>query len=313
MSKRTLLSIDSGGIRGIIPLCALAELEKQTQRLTRDSFSFVSGTSTGAIIAGGVAVGVSAEQMLELYLALGPRVFKFDLLGFITSLGSFRYRSKPLADLMQPYFGDVVLNDLPIDVMITATRVADGKPWYFVRDNPCNNGNTGTLRLVDTVTASAVAPTFFEPYDVPTIGTCVDGGVGIAGNPIYQTCVEAFYYTPEGTYTPADTIVVSLGTGYSPRPAAPRNLLQWVTWIIGELLAIPAEQQTELVLRHFATAATYRINPPLPHDIGLDDVDAAPELVKIGREVASKLNWHDILSGLPAPQAQPDAALLQRN
>jgi hypothetical protein len=297
MHKRALLSIDGGGIRGIIPLCALAEMERQIGKSTRDVFSFISGTSTGAIITGGLASGMSAEAMLTLYQEMGSQAFRFDLFGFIFSLGSFRYRSKPLATLMSTYFKESTLNSLPIDVLIPATRVSDGKPWYFVRDNPCNAGKTGKVKLVDCVTASAAAPTFFEAYDVPDIGPCIDGGVGIAGNPIYQTCVEAFYYTPEGTYVPSETLVVSLGTGYGPTAAAPHNLVNWVEWVVGELLAIPADQQTQLVLRHFETAGTTRINPALPHDISMDDVSAVSELMKIGRAFAAKLDWNDILSG----------------
>ncbi len=297
MHKHALLSIDGGGIRGIIPLCALAELERQLGKKTREVFSFIAGTSTGAIVTGGLAAGLSAEQMLRLYQDLGARVFHFDLLGFIFSLGSYRYRTRPLADLVHTYVGDVILNDLPVDVMVSATRVSDGKPWYFVRDNPCNAGATGKLRLTDCVTGSAAAPTFFQPYDVPGVGPCVDGGVGIAGNPIYQACVEAFYYTPPDQYVPAETLVVSLGTGYTPSPAAPHNLINWVEWVVGELLAIPADQQTEIVLRHFQTAGTTRINPPLPRDIGLDDVGAIPELVKLGRALAARLDWNAILTG----------------
>ena len=65
--------------------------------------------------------------------------------------------------------------------------------------------------------ASAAAPTYFKPWTV-TIGGqptgLVDGGVGVTGNPVYQACVEAFYYD---TFDPADTLVVSLGTGFFPR------------------------------------------------------------------------------------------------
>jgi uncharacterized protein len=311
MSKRILLSIDGGGIRGIIPLCALSELEKQLGKPARDVFSFVSGTSTGAIIAGGIASGLSAEQMLELYQSLGPKVFHFDLLGFVTNLGGFRYRSTPLAALLQTYYGNITLNELPIDILIPATRVSDGKPWYYVKDNPCNAGTTGKTKLVDCVTASAAAPTYFEPYDVPGIGPSIDGGVGIAGNPIYQTCVEAFYYTPAGTYLPADTVVISLGTGYTPTPAAPHNLYDWVNWIVGELLVIPAGQQTEIVLRHFQTAGTARINPALPRDIGLDDIGAVKDLIQIGRDLAAKLDWRAILDGQTA--LKPRAAMMERN
>jgi uncharacterized protein len=304
MAQRILLSIDGGGIRGIIPLCMLVELEKQTGRAARDVFSFMAGTSTGSIIAGGLAVGLSAEHMLDLYQQLGTKVFNLDVWGFITNLGSFRYRTKPLATLLQSYYGDVALNDLPVDVLLPATRVSDGKAWYFVRDNPCNGSRTGTLKLVDCVAASSAAPTYFDPWDVPTVGPCVDGGVGIAGNPIYQACVEAFYYSEPGKYNPADTIVVSLGTGHTPTPAAPHNLLEWVGWIVGELLMLPAEQQTQIVRRHFNTAATYRFNPELSHDIDMSDVKSIPELLVVGKEIAATLDWNAVLAAQPVPQAK---------
>ena len=67
MAQRYLLSIDSGGIRGIIPTIALVKLERTTGRLTRDIFSFVAGTSTGAIIAAAIAAGIPATQILDFY------------------------------------------------------------------------------------------------------------------------------------------------------------------------------------------------------------------------------------------------------
>jgi hypothetical protein len=154
------------------------------------------------------------------------------------------------------------------------------------------------MKLVDCATASAAVPTYFEPWEVPGAGECVDGGVGIAGNPVYKTCVEAFYFTPPGTYVPADTIVVSLGTGHHDGRYHPNNLLDWVLWSIGALLRAPAEQQTELVLRHFATAATYRLDVTMPRGIEMDDIGAVPELVKIGREFAAGIDWKNILAGV---------------
>ena len=297
MEQKVLLSIDGGGIRGIIPVCALIEFEKQTGKAVREVVSFMAGTSTGSIIAAGLATGMSAERILELYLGLGPQVFKRDWLGWLFSLGSFRYRTKPLAEALQQFASDVMLNELPIDVLIPAIRVVDGHAWYFVRDNPSNAGLTGKLKLVDCVAASAAAPTYFEPWDVPSVGPCVDGGVGIAGNPLYKACVEAFYYTLPGTYVPSDTIVVSLGTGRYDGRFAPANLVDWANWTIGSLLRSPAEQQTELARRHFATKATYRIDVLLPRDIGMDDVKAIPELTEIGRRLAAKIDWRGILAG----------------
>ncbi len=67
MPRRYLLSIDSGGIRGIIPAVALVKLEQTTGKLTRDIFSFVAGTSTGAILASAIAAGVPATKILDFY------------------------------------------------------------------------------------------------------------------------------------------------------------------------------------------------------------------------------------------------------
>lgn len=313
MTRKYILSIDGGGIRGIIPICALIELEKQIGKPAREVFSFMAGTSTGAIIAGGLAVGISAEQALDIYRDLAPQVFGKDWLGWVTTLGSYRYRTQPLADLLRRYYGDATLNQLPVDVMITATRVRDGRAFYFVRDNPVNSQTTGALTLVDCVTASAAAPTYFQPWDVPGFGECVDGGVGTVGNPAYQACVEAFDHTPPGVYVPATTTVISLGTGYVNQINTPGNIVAWATWILGELLRDPAEQQTELIQRHYVPQGLiqHRLNPQLSKDIGLDDVNAIPELIAIGQAEAAKLDWHALLADRASPPVAP--ARIPRN
>ncbi len=304
MARKRILCIDGGGIRGIIPLCALVEFEKQLGKPACEMFSFIAGTSTGAIISGALARGLSAETCLGIYLRLGSVAFKrlspFDS---VACGLSYQYYAKPLADLLRENLGDPKLNELPVDIMLTAMRVRDGRPFYFVRDNPLtlsqpDRYRTGELSLVDCITASAAAPTFFEPWNVPPIGVCVDGGVGIAGNPVYQACVEAFYYTPEGTYRPSETTVVSLGTGfYAETASAPSNLLQWVHWIVGELLDEPSAQQTQLVERHFVPRGLHliRLNTQMAENISMDAVDAIPRLAEIGREAALKLKWQALL------------------
>jgi hypothetical protein len=295
--NKRILSIDGGGIRGIIPLTALMALEKQTGKPAYEHFDMVAGTSTGSIIAGGLARGLTASRILELYQEAGPAVFRRDWILWVTSLFSYKYRNAPLYELLKKYLGDTTLNESPIDLMLTATRVSDGFNWYFVKDNAANAQTTGNLKLTDCITASAAAPTYFEPWDVPTIGACVDGGVGIAGNPVYQTCVEAFYYTPVGTYSPESTVIVSLGTGFFPTHAKPANIIEWVQYIVGELLDAPSQQQTDIVLRHFATSPTYRWNPKLPREIDMDNVNEIPALIEIGNQAAAELNWPDILAG----------------
>ncbi len=297
MAKKVILSVDGGGIRGIIPLCALIEMERQIGKPAREVFSFVAGTSTGAIIAGALAMGLPASRVLALYQEAGPAIFRTDYLNWVLSGFSYRYKTKPMADLIRKYIGsDPILNQSPLDIMLTATRVEDGKNWFFVRDNPGNAQSTGKLNLVDCITASAAAPTYFEPWPVTGIGPCVDGGAGVASNPVYQAAVEAFYYTTPA-YTPEDTIIVSLGTGFFPGKNSPQNIVDWLKFTIGELLEAPSTQQNTIVYRHFPQARSYRWNPKLPRDIGLDGVNEIPALIEIGQKMAQGLNWAAMLDG----------------
>ncbi len=309
MSRRYLLSIDGGGIRGIIPAVVLVKLESTTGKLTREIFSFVAGTSTGAIITAAVAAGIPATHILEIYLTRAREVFiqhPWNILKRIF-IGSM-YSTQKLHDLIAEEINlarDWRLNDSPIDLLITAKRVPDGMPWYFVRDNQANSGCTGRLRLVDCTTASAAAPTYFQPWTIPEdspppagcqhIGTMVDGGVGVTGNPVYQACVEAFYYT--SGYNPEDTITVSLGTGRFISRKQPGCIWSWLKWVLGQLLESPGEQQTEVTWRQFSEMVLYRIDTELKEDIGLDDVKSVDRLREYGERLAELVDWEAILAG----------------
>jgi patatin-like phospholipase/acyl hydrolase len=200
------------------------------------------------------------------------------------------------------------LNDSPIDILLTSKRISDGMPWYFVRDNPMNSGCTGRLGLVDCATASAAAPTYFQPWTVAetstpstceVVGSLVDGATGVTGNPVYQACVEAFYYTPD--YSPEDTITVSLGTGRYPHRKKPRWIGGWLEWILNELLESPGEQQTEITQRHFPQMTFYRIDTELEKNFGLDDTRHIDELIKYGERLAETIDWDAILAGEATP------------
>ena len=186
-------------------------------------------------------------------------------------------------------------NDSPIDILATAKRALDAMPWYFVRDTPANSGQTGELGLADCVTASAAAPTYFKPWRIPSVGDLVDGSIGVAGNPVYQACVEAFDYTPG--YDPGQATVVSLGTGRSTMQRRPTWLWSWFQWILAELMRSPGEQQTEIVRRMYPALSLYRIDPKLPQPIGLDDVKHIKELRDFGMRLASEVDWRAILDG----------------
>jgi hypothetical protein len=315
--KKYLLSIDGGGIRGILPICMLIRLEQQTGKLARETFDFVAGTSTGAVIAASIAAGIPATRMLDLYLTRSAEVFPQKPWNFLKRVVfGHMYDARKLHEVLASEAGDSIywsLNNSPIDLMVTAKRVSDGMPWYFVRDNPRNSKRTGKLRLLDCVTASAVAPTYFDPWTVDEpnpppghkpVGRLVDGGVGVAGNPVYQACVEAFWYS-EG-YEPANTVMVSLGTGrvdsYSDPGRPPLAILSWIEWVVSDLLDSANEQQTDITRRHFPDMTFYRLDPDLKaldpslkNGISQDDVAAIPLLRTLGQRYASSIDWDAIL------------------
>lgn len=299
---RRILSVDGGGVRGIIPAVALAALERATGRLTREHFDFVAGTSTGAVIAGAVAAGIPADRLVSLYRRRGPELFrKVPLVSLLRriALGNM-YDVGTLRRMIGEELGANArwrVNDAPVDIMVTAKGLDDGHPWYFVKDRPGENaGRTGSLPLADCVTASAAAPTYFAPWPVEGIGLLVDGGAGVAGNPVYQACVEAFEYT--GAYQPAGTVVVSLGTGrFLDRPR-PTWLWTWLEWVLAEMFRSPGEQQTELVARHYASAALYRIDVRLPRDFPIDSLGPSfDELERLAGRLASLIDWPAVLDG----------------
>ena len=299
---RRLLAVDGGGVRGIIPALALVELERVTGKPARETFDFLAGTSTGAVIAGALAAEIPATEIASLYRRRGPELFRrIPVVSQLRRLvaGSL-YDVETLRRMIGEELGvlaDWRINDIPNDVMITAKGLDDGQPWYFVKDRPgVNSARTGGYALTDCVTASAAAPTYFAPWTVAGIGRLVDGGVGVAGNPVYQACVEAFEFT--GAYRPADTIVVSLGTGrFLDRPR-PTWLWSWVEWVLGEMFRSPGEQQTELVVRHYREAPLYRIDVRLPRDYALDTLGSGfNELEGIGQRLAATIDWPAILDG----------------
>ena len=310
--RKLILSIDGGGIRGVIPASALVKLEEITGKVTRDTVSMVAGTSTGALISACVAAGIPAKQILDIYVKRGKEIFSpgapWNTIKRVVK-GSM-YSLDKLRQVMTDTLGsdaNCSLNALPIDILLTAVDVRTSKPWYFVKDNPHNARTTGKFNVMDCAVASASAPTYFPPAVLSGAGArcgkLVDGGVGVAGNPTYQACVEAFYYT--GRYTPVDTSVLSLGTGRYISAQNPGGLLGWLTWTLDTLLNAPEDQQTQLVERHFVSEdmLLYRHDPILNQNVAMDDAGSMDYLVAVGKLFAASIPWDAILQSADAKKA----------
>ena len=86
---KTILSIDGGGVRGIVPLVCLAALEEREGRACREVFDMVAGTSTSAVIAAGISLGITAQELLDMYRQLAREAFqRIPLWKIIRNLGN---------------------------------------------------------------------------------------------------------------------------------------------------------------------------------------------------------------------------------
>lgn len=312
----TILSVDGGGIRGIIPLASLVKLESREGKPLHEIFDMVAGTSTGAVISAGIALGISARGLLALYRNLALEAFKkLPWWQVLLNLGNHRYDNAFIARTLDVLGADRTLNSLPLDILITGKNTTTGQTDFFVRDNPGNAGLWGTLSLKDAVLASIAAPTYFPAHSAVVLGeehTWVDGGVSVSGNPVYHAAVEALHFT-DGSYEPGNVRMFSFGTGRTPHRIDPdrASFFDWARWTLSELMDDASEWQTEVARREYEqtgriTLRRYQIDlandvleeigvalPPgrKPEDLTLDAVWAVHTLEAIGRAFADRIDF----------------------
>ena len=228
-----LLACDGGGIRGIIAVEILAKIEAELRTASgnprlvlADYFDYVAGTSTGAIIATLVALGLSMDEIRAFYIKSGAEMFQKARLWerFKT-----KFRDDALAKMLRDIigadttFGSDKLHSLLLIVLRNATT---DSPWPLSNNPrakynlPGVSGRNTDLKLWQLVRASTAAPTYFPP-EVVHVGekefVFVDGGVTMYNNPAFQLFLMA---TTEPYRLCWETgaekmLIVSVGTGAS--------------------------------------------------------------------------------------------------
>jgi hypothetical protein len=167
--------------------------------------------------------------------------------------------------------------------------------WFFVRDGARNARSTGAVKLIDAAVASASAPSYFDHWPLSVQGQALaffDGGTGGLANPSYQTCVEMFEYD---TFTPSETRLVSLGTGFYPgSEAPPKGLIGVVSWATGTLVDSSEDWVDRAVERQWP-GVNRKFDWQLSTDIAMDDLSAVPALLSAGKAAAASFNWNEVL------------------
>ncbi len=232
-----ILSIDGGGIRGIIPGQVLVALEQKLQQIRNDPglriadvFDLVAGTSTGGILTclylcpdpqNPKRPHFSAQDAVNLYLQNGDNIFDVSFFKKISSLGGLtdeKYSADALEKILNDYFGDLKLSQLLKPCLITAYDITRREAHFFNQQDTA--GDPGCDFYVrDVARATSAAPTYFEPANISAfdrgVYPLVDGGM-FANNPAMCACVEAFGYNAKLKVT--DLNVLSIGTGVVDKP-----------------------------------------------------------------------------------------------
>src|SRR5450755_865033 len=221
-----ILAIDGGGIRGIIPARILEEIEGRCGTPISQSFDLLAGTSTGGIIALGLAKpnaqgtpAYSARDMLKLYQDDGETIFPSSLLLKVRTLGGLadvRYPAQPLEDLLNDRFGDTQLSQALTEVVIPSYDLSAPGPFFFKREYAKDGTHTWDVAMAKVARATSAAPTYFDPARLPAFENegdhaLVDGGT-FSNNPALAALVDGLRLREEEQ----DILVVSIGTGHPP-------------------------------------------------------------------------------------------------
>lgn len=191
-----ILSIDGGGICGILPASVLTELERRFlggQSVAR-YFDMIAGTSTGRIIALGLANGHPASKIRDFYISRGGNIFPppTRIRHFARQLRRghrYIYERGPLETELLDIFGDSVLGQARTRLCIPAFEGCHGEPWIFKTPHHPHYQKDRVERMVTVGLSTAAAPTFFEA--LPNNGyMMVDGGLW-ANNPVMSAVVDA--------------------------------------------------------------------------------------------------------------------------
>ncbi len=231
MSRTRILSIDGGGIKGIVPAVVLLHLEKLLQDLSNnpssrihDYFDLFSGASTGAIIIAGLLSPdnhnrpkYSSEEILNLYLNNGQIIFNSSLFQEIKSVSGIvnvKYDPEGLESVFEKYFGKSELKDLLKPSLIPVYDLSRGKNYFF-RQQKALTSPRHNYYVKDLLRGATSALTFFPPSQISTVNDqehrCfIDGGV-FANNPALSAYAEFRYHNSK--LHAKDTMMLSLGTG----------------------------------------------------------------------------------------------------
>lgn len=229
-----ILSIDGGGLRGIVPVTILQAIEAKTGKKIYELFDMIAGTSTGGLIACALTVSddgktpkYSLQDIAEMYTKRGKDIFPpisglKKVIHYATDIFHSRFSPDGLDQVLKDYMGDKTMLDCILPLFIASYDIKNNEAILF-KSRHADKDATQNARLHDICRATSAGPTYLPAYQFNYDGKdriCIDGGVYM-NNPTVGAIVEVSRYTRESSYYEGfhdveteNIVVLSLGTGH---------------------------------------------------------------------------------------------------
>ncbi len=233
---RIVLSVDGGGIKGVIPAMVLSEIEKRTGCSVSEFCDLMAGTSTGGIITlaltkddGNGNPVYKAEDMVDFYKKSGHRIFQRSMWREILSVNGYldgKYSVEGVESLLEEHFGYSLLGDSLVKLIVSSYNIQDRMPYLFKSwENKFKN-----VPVKYVARATTAAPSYFEPALVTVENASkalIDGGIFLE-NPSVTAYAEAVKLFPGD-----EIFVISCGTGKLNEPISYDEARKWgkAEWI----------------------------------------------------------------------------------
>lgn len=299
MKMQRILSLDGGGIRGLVSCHWLAGVERALAAAGKPGllkhFDLIAGSSTGALVACGLAHGISPDTLAQLYRAQRHVIFP-NLAGRLWSranrlisdgMSAPRYDGIGIEKVLRKVFGKTTLGQLKAPVLITSYDTISRTSVIFKSFDPKHRD----LLVWEVCRASSAAPTYFPAHAMKVEGkdcSLIDGGV-VANNPTACAIAEALRKDARVDNS-RDLVVLSVGTGERTRSidldsARSWGALEWAVPII-DVLFDGNTDSVDYIARQLVGDGYYRMQAELL--IGLDDLDDTSETNVLGLETLAK-------------------------
>ena len=316
-----ILSLDGGGIRGILPGQILVKLEEKLKAKTGDEkariadyFDLIAGTSTGGILACALLCPdpenparprFSAQEVVNLYLDRGDEIFSIPFFHKVRTGGGTldeKYPTDELEKALKDYFNDLKLSQLLKPCLITSYDITRRQAHFFTSHDAISKEGWD-FYVKDVARATSAAPTYFDCADIRSLTgisyPLIDGGVFV-NNPAICAYAEVHH---KFDVTAKQMAILSLGTGYEKKSydynqAKDWGMVSWIKPLINIMMSGVSEvvdyQLNEIYNAVKAPDQYLRISTELPITVNPEMDDASREnlmaLKELGTETGQKFD-----------------------